>query len=313
LKIYKSIILFFLLFSTSSHANLRKEFPSYSYVLTEFNVNENYIDNPEFKRFVYEHKHEYEKRFVSAVKRGSLIVPLMKEIIYQRDISPVFLYLSMVESAFNPKAVSRTGAGGLWQITVNTAKELKLTVNSTVDERYDPIRSTNAAVKYLYKINNNLNSWYLTTMAYNCGNGCVNKSIKKAGSRDLAVLISSQQSYIKEETKKYIKKVLLMAMIGENYLFKSNDRVGELMYKMNGDSITPVKVHSGENLSHVASILNMNKIYLEKINAHLKNGHAPYNRNYSINIPTSKVQMFNLHYAHAVTSKRDYPSYAQYR
>ena len=310
MKIYKFIILYFLL-TTLSHANLRQEFPSYSYVLTEFNVNENYIDNFEFQNFVNEHKHDYKKRFIHAVQRGSLIIPLMKEIMYKRDISPVFLYISMVESAFNPEACSRTGAGGLWQITVNTAKELKLTINSTIDERYDPIRSTNAAVKYLYKINNNLNSWYLTTMAYNCGNGCVDKSIQRAGSRDLGTLISLKKSYIKEETKKYIKKILLMAMIGENYLFKNNDRIGELMYKMNNDSITPVNVRAGEKISRIASVLNMNKSYLEKINAHLKNGHAPYNHNYSINIPQSKVKMFDLHYAHVIRAK--YKSYAQYR
>ena len=310
MKNYKIIIIFFL-FSTLSYANLRQEFPSYSYVLTEFNINEEYIDNPEFKHFVNEHKYDYTKRFINAIKRGSLIVPLMKEMMSQRDISPVFIYISMVESAFNPKARSRTGAGGLWQITVNTAKELKLTVNSAVDERYDPIRSTNAAVKYLYKINSNLNSWYLTTMAYNCGNGCVNKSIKRAGSRDLGTLISSKKSYIKEETKKYIKKILLMAMIGENYLFKDNDRVGELMYKMNNDSITPVKVHAGENISNVALVLNMNKFFLEKINAHLKNGQVPFNREYSINIPSSKVEMFNSYYTHIVRVK--YQSYAQYR
>jgi membrane-bound lytic murein transglycosylase D len=303
------------LLSTLSHANLRQEFPSYSYVLTEFNVPEYYIDNPEFKAFVNEHKRDYKKRFIKAVERGSLIVPMMKEMMYERDISPIFIYISMVESAFKPTARSHTGAGGLWQITVNTAKELKLSVNSTIDERYDPIRSTNAAVKYLYRINNDLNSWYLTTMAYNCGNGCVNKSIKRAGSRDLGVLISSKNSYIKLETKKYIKKVLLMAMIGENYLFKNNDRVGELMYKMNPDAITPVKVRAGETLTQLALVLNMNKSYLEKINAHLKRGHVPHNRAYSINIPSSKVQMFQTRYTSIQREKRNaqYAQYAQYR
>ena len=304
MKIYKIIILSFL-FSALSYANLREEFPSYSYVLTEFNVDESYIDNPEFKEFVNKHKHTYRKRFIRAVRRGNLLIPTIKEMMYQRDISPVFLYISMIESAFNPKARSRTGAGGLWQITVNTGRELRLKQNSIIDERYDPIRSTNAAIKYLYKINNNLNSWYLTTMAYNCGNGCVNKSIKKAGTRDLATLISSKNSYIKEETKKYIKKILLMAMIGENYLFKENDNIGQLMYQMNDDRITPVLVRAGENLSNLASILNMNTSYLKKINAHLRNEHTPYNHSYMINIPHSKINIFNEHYHKRVYTTRN--------
>jgi len=319
MKIYKILILSLLL-STFAYSNLRDEFPSYSYIFTEFNVNEKFIDNREFREFVHKNKKKYRKRFKTAVKRGGLIVPMMKEIMYQRDISPVFLYISMVESAFDPKARSRTGAGGLWQFVVNTGAELKLTMNEHVDERYDPVRSTKAAIKYLYQINSNLNNWYLTTMAYNCGNGCVNRAIERAGTRDLGVLMSSRNTYIKKETKKYIQKVLLMAMIGENYLFKTNDRVGELMYKMNRDGITPVRVRSGEKLETLASVLNMNKYYLEKINAHLKRGHAPYVNSYKINIPTSKVEMFRRYYTQVQQPRREYYSanknlklYARYR
>ena len=308
MKIYKILIFSFFLLPTLLFSNLRDEFPSYSYIFTEFDVHENFIDNPEFKEFVNRHKYDYRKRFIKAVKQGELVVPMMKNIIYQRDISPIFLYIAMVESEFNTNARSRTGAGGLWQIVVNTGKELKLTINDDIDERYDPVRSTNAAIKYLYRINRNLNSWYLTTMAYNCGNGCVNKAIKRAGSRNLDVLMSANNSYIREETKKYIQKVLLMAMIGENYLFKQNDRVGEIMHTLHRDGITAVPVRSGEKLSTIASVLNMNQYYLNKINPHLKRGHAPYNRAYRINIPSSKVSEFNRRYAGIFRQRNEYLS-----
>ena len=308
MKIYKILIFSLLLLPTLLFSNLRDEFPSYSYIFTEFDVHDNFIDNPEFKEFVHRHKYDYRKRFIKAVKQGELVVPMMKNIIYERDISPIFLYIAMVESEFNTNARSRTGAGGLWQIVVNTGKELKLTINNDIDERYDPVRSTNAAIKYLYRINRNLNSWYLTTMAYNCGNGCVNKAIKRAGSRKLDVLMSAHNSYIKKETKKYIQKVLLMAMIGENYLFKQNDRVGEMMHTLHRDGITPVQVRSGEKLSAVASLLNINQNYLNKINPHLKRGRAPYNRAYRINIPSSKVRDFNNQYAGISRQRNEYLS-----
>ena len=307
MKIYQ-ILIFTLLLPTLAFSNLRDEFPSYSYIFTEFDVDDNFIDNPEFKEFVHQHKYDYRKRFVKAVKQGGLVIPMMKNIIYERDISPIFLYIAMVESEFNTKARSRTGAGGLWQIVVNTGKELKLTINNDLDERYDPVRSTNAAIKYLYRINSNLHSWYLTTMAYNCGNGCVNKAIKRARSRKLDVLMSADNSYIRQETKKYIQKVLLMAMIGENYLFKQNDRVGEMMYTLHRDGITPVNVRSGEKLSTVASLLNMNQRYLNKINPHLKLGRTPYNRAYRINIPSSKVEEFTRHYAGISRQRNQYLS-----
>jgi membrane-bound lytic murein transglycosylase D len=222
----------------------------------------------------------------------------MKKMLFERDISPLFLYVSMVESAFDTNAKSRTGAGGLWQFTVNTgSKEFNLHVGNTLDERYDPIRATDSAIKYLYKINNNLGAWYLTTMAYNCGNTCVNNSISKAGTRDLGVLISSHNNYIRPETKKYIQKVLLMAMIGENYMFNYNDNTGAMINHLNRDSITPVQVRAGESLAHLSNVLNMDSFYLKKINGHLRNGQIPNVNGYSINIPTSRVGMFNSRYA----------------
>ncbi len=294
---YYKIILTLFLLTSSLYSDIRSEFPSYSYVLTEFDIDEHFIDNPEFKSFVHKHKREYRKRFINAVERGSLIIPTMKEIMYQKDISPLFLYISMVESAFNPEAKSRTGAGGLWQFTVNTgSKEFNLHISNELDERYDPIRATDSAIKYLYKMNRNLKAWYLTTMAYNCGNGCVNRAIKRAGTKDLGVLISSKNNYIRPETKKYIQKVLLMAMIGENYLFKLNDNLGEMIYKINRDSITPVKVRSGESLIELSKILNMNPYFLKKINAHFKNGIVPNRYGYRVNIPTSKVPLFYKRY-----------------
>jgi len=312
MNIYK-ILIISLFFTSLAYSNIRTEFPSYSYVLTEFDVEEEFIDNPEFRTFVERNKREYRQRFIKAVKRGGLIIPTIKDMMFQHDISPVFLYISMIESEFNPKAKSRTGAGGLWQFTFNTGtKEFHLKVNNTIDERYDPIKATDSAIRYLYKMNANLGKWYLTTMAYNCGNGCVNNTIRKARTDDLGTLISSRNNYIKAETKKYIQKVLLMAMIGENYLFKRDDTLGEMMSRMNRDSITPVKVRSGEHLSHLASILKMDSYYLRKINAHLKNGHVPHRNGYTINIPTSKVRMFYERYARNIKPRYDgYSRYAQ--
>ena len=283
--------------STFLYSNIRNDFPSYNYIFTEFDIEESFIDNPEFQSFVQKNHQDYRKRYINAVNRGGLIVPTLKEMMYQQDISPLFLYLSMVESSFKPNDKSPTGAGGLWQFVEVTGVEQKLTVSKDLDERFDPIRSTNAAIKYLYQMNSNLDKWYLAAMAYNCGNGCVNKSIREAGTSDLGVLISAKNNFIKEETRIYIQKILLMAMIGENYLFSEHDQLGVMISKLPDDKIIPVTVRSGESLSNLASILNMNQYYLNKINAHLRNGRSPQVRGYKINIPKSKVSMFNKHYA----------------
>jgi len=309
-KIFK-VLMTSLFFTSFASAEIRAEFPSYAYVLTEFDIDESFIDNPEFKNFVYQNKEKYRQRYINAVNRGTLIVPTMKDMMLQRGISPLFLYVAMIESAFKTKAVSSTGAGGLWQFTVDTgSKEFNLHVGNSLDERFDPIRATDSAIKYLYKINNNLGAWYLTTMAYNCGNTCVNRSISKAGTRDLGVLISSRNNYIKKETKKYIQKVLLMAMIGENYLFKQGDNLGMMVHRISQDGITPVKVSAGESLARLSTILNMDSSYLYQINPHLKNGKVPHRDGYAINIPTSRVGMFHNRYAQNQQPKV-YGHYAQ--
>ena len=294
---FNKILIISIFISTFLYSNIKSEFPSYNYILTEFDIEESFIDNAEFKYFVQKNKHSYRKRYINAINRGGLIVPTLREMMYTRDISPLFLYLSMVESAFKPEATSRTGAGGLWQFVVLTGKEQNLKIGQKLDERFDPIRSTDAAINYLYKINNNLDKWYLTAMAYNCGNGCVNKSIRKAGTKDLGTLISAKNNFIKAETRKYIQKILLMAMIGENYLFSENDQIGNMLLKLPDDKIIPVQVSSGESLSRLASILNMNPYYLKKINAHLKNGRVPNIHGYRINIPESRIPIFNTRYA----------------
>jgi len=291
MRFYK-ILIFLLFFNISLFANIIEEFPSYRYVFNELDVNENYIYNKDFQDFVDKNKYRYRRLFINAINRGRFIIPTMRELLYQKDISPLFMYLSMVESAFKTHAISSSSAGGLWQFVRATAIDENMQVNNLIDERYDPIKSTNSAIDYLYKIHDDLGKWYLTAMAYNCGSGCVQDSIEKANSIDIGVLTDSRANYIRKETRDYIKKILLFAMIGENYLFKADDSLGEMQYKYN-DMIIPVRVRDGENLRKIASILRMNYSTLKRINLHLKKDFVPPHSNVMINIPISRLQMFN--------------------
>lgn len=107
--------------------------------------------------------------------------PLFEQQLDNHDIPLEMKYLSIVESALNPRARSRVGATGLWQFMYGTGKMYKLNVTSYVDERSDPVKSTEAACKYLSKLYDIFGDWDLALAAYNSGPGNVNKAIRRSG------------------------------------------------------------------------------------------------------------------------------------
>lgn len=109
--------------------------------------------------------------------------PLFEQEMDNANIPLEMKYLSIVESALNPRARSRVGATGLWQFMYPTGKMYGLDVSSYVDERSDPIRSTKAAAKYLSRLYAMFNDWDLALAAYNSGPGNVTKAIRRSGGK----------------------------------------------------------------------------------------------------------------------------------
>ncbi len=107
--------------------------------------------------------------------------PMIEQIFDQEDLPLELKYMAVIESALNPGARSRAGAVGLWQFMYGTGRVYGLTINSLVDERRDPIRSTYAAASFLKDLYNLYHDWTLVIAAYNCGPGNVNKAIRRSG------------------------------------------------------------------------------------------------------------------------------------
>lgn len=109
--------------------------------------------------------------------------PIFEEILDREGLPLELKYLPVIESALNPRAFSRAGACGLWQFMHGTGKMYRLEINSFVDERRDPVKSTEAAVSFLKDLYSVYKDWVLVIAAYNCGPGNVNKAIRRSGRR----------------------------------------------------------------------------------------------------------------------------------
>ena len=114
---------------------------------------------------------------------GNYYFPIFEEVLDKNDMPLELKYLPVIESALKPTARSRMGATGIWQFMHATGRQMGLEINSLVDERCDPVKSSEAAAKYLKQLYNIYNDWSLAIAAYNCGPGNVNKAIKRSGGK----------------------------------------------------------------------------------------------------------------------------------
>ncbi len=151
------------------------------------------------------------RRSVSAwLGSSNFYMPIFEQALESYGVPLELKYLPVIESALNPKAVSRVGATGLWQFMLATGKQYGLRVNSLVDDRRDPIRSSYAAAKFLRDLYRIFGDWTLAIAAYNCGPENVNKAIRRSGgSMDYWKIYP----YLPAETRGYVP-----AFIAANYV-----------------------------------------------------------------------------------------------
>ena len=284
------IILLFPFYASST--SLIEKYPSYEYVFSEFGVDESYIYDYDFEKFVLHNEEKIKLFYERSMKRGDALLPVIRENLMDDGLSDLFIYISMVESGFSPAIVSVKKAVGLWQFMPATAKHYNLSVCSSFDERCDPVSSTNAAIVYLRKLHKQFGKWYLAVMAYNCGEGRLEKAIKQANSDELHVLIDNDAKYLPLETREYIKKILLAAMIGEGEMLDFEPRSS-----MDSNNIMQVEVHAGTKLNQLAKRIGMQASALLNLNKQFKKGLVPKEKKlYKIMIPEDKMVDFYMKY-----------------
>lgn len=167
--------------------------------------------NDEVKTFIGLYAFKRRGTVSKCLGMAEMYFPLFEQKLSEHKMPLELKYLAIVESALNPTAKSRAGAGGLWQFMVATGKMYGLRVTSYIDERFDPEKSTEIAcvyLKYLYKYFQN--DWQLALAAYNCGAGNVNKAIRRSGGKRTFWEI---RPFLPKETASYVP-----AFIAVNYI-----------------------------------------------------------------------------------------------
>ncbi len=213
--------------------------------------------------------------------------PMFEQILDKYDLPLELKYLSIIESALDPVATSRAGAMGLWQFMFGTAKLLGMEITSFVDERRDPVKSTEAAARYLKYLYDIYNDWYLAIAAYNCGPGNVNKAIRRSGGKtnywELYYLLP-------RETRGYVPLFIAAAYM-MNYYEEHNLKPQIPSMPIDVDTIM---VNNYLHFDQLTATLNIEKEYLEALNPMYRRGVIPASENkpYPVVLPIEKTFEF---------------------
>lgn len=158
----------------------------------------------EITQIIYGHSN-----LLLTIKRANRYFPLIIPILKKNGIPEDFAYLAAVESYLNVNARSPAGAAGIWQLMKGTARDYGLEVNDEVDERYDPVKSTEAACKYLKAAFKKYRHWPTVAASYNAGMGRISKELDKQFAED------SFDLFLNEETSRYVFRFIAMKLIIE--------------------------------------------------------------------------------------------------
>lgn len=211
----------------------------------------------------------------------------------QDNMLPSFLeYLPVVESNYKTNAKSRSGAIGMWQFMENSVAPF-LTLNDFVDERLDPWKSTDAALKKLSDNFSTFNDWYLAIGAYNCGAGAMKRAIKKANNNDFWYLV--ENNYISKQTAEYVPKLLAIAdlVINSEYYgisLPSLSEEFELLENEKNGNFDYITVNKAYSISQLAQEMRMDVSTLKKLNPSYTRGMTHPAKKCDIRLPLGMRQ-----------------------
>lgn len=244
--------------------------------------------NPALENVIKSFLKNRKKSFGRIMGLSEYYFPMFEEALAKKNVPLEIKYLAIIESALNPKAVSRMGATGLWQFMYQTGKQYNLKIDSYVDERSDPLKSSEAAAQYMTNMYAILGDWQLVLASYNSGPGNVAKAIRRSGGQQNFWEI---RKYLPKETQAYVP-IFLATM----YLFEYHKEHGiipdrSLIRHFDTDTIMIKKQMS---FTQISNLLDVPVTQLQLLNPSYKLNVIPFydDQNHFLRLPKDKIAVF---------------------
>jgi membrane-bound lytic murein transglycosylase D len=241
--------------------------------------------NEVVRRYILRYVKHSPRQLAALQRKAEYYFPIFADILAKHDLPYELCYMPVIESALNPQARSHMGATGLWQFMPATGKKYGLEINSLVDERMDPIRSTEAACLFLKNLYAIFQDWNLVIAAYNCGPGNVNKAIHRAGGkRDFW----SIYPYLPSETRGYLP-IFIAASYAMNYAEAHGICPATPLTTMASDTIVTTQ---RQHLKQIADNIDIPLAELRRLNPQYPRDIIPGGKAYAICLPIEKAGVY---------------------
>jgi membrane-bound lytic murein transglycosylase D len=254
------------------------------------------VRNAPVERFIGIFTGRQQDRMALYLKRSGRYEGMIRAKLRERGMPEDLLYLSMIESGFNPTAKSHASAVGLWQFIEDTGERYGLRVDAYVDERKHPEKSTDAALSYLQDLHGQFGSWYLAAAAYNTGEGRVARVMRQVTGKQRGKDADFWRirHRLPSETREYVPLMVAAALIG-----KEPQRYGlggvQRWMPLESDE---VQVPAGTRLSAVAEAVGVSENEVKRLNPHLVKAMTPPGKKaYAVRVPRGRSERFAASFA----------------